>query len=127
MVLVKNDLRDVVTAIDLSSKTFKRIKTNYVWAMVYNICGIPLAAGVLVPAGIIVPPMIAGLAMAFSSVSVVISSLLLKLYKKPLIDENSVPQPSFTLRSAIRYARSWFRPPTTNEIEFVPLTSDDSV
>lgn len=86
MVLVKNDLRDVVTAIDLSKKTFSRIKLNYLWATVYNVCGIPLAAGLLVPFHIVIPPMIAGFAMAFSSVSVVLSSLMLKWYKKPVIE-----------------------------------------
>jgi hypothetical protein len=50
-----------------------------------NIVGVPLAAGILVPVGILIPPMAAGLAMAFSSVSVVVSSLLLKRYKKPVI------------------------------------------
>jgi Cu+-exporting ATPase len=127
MVLVKSDLRDVVTAIDLSSKTFNRIKANYVWAMIYNVCGIPLAAGVLVPFGIIVPPMIAGLAMAFSSVSVVISSLLLKLYQKPIIDENSAPRPGFSFKTITRKIRSQLFEEDTNEIEFVPLSSDDRV
>eukprot|EP01114_Cavostelium_apophysatum_P007114 TRINITY_DN1883_c0_g1_i2.p1 TRINITY_DN1883_c0_g1~~TRINITY_DN1883_c0_g1_i2.p1 ORF type:complete len:1016 (+),score=313.48 TRINITY_DN1883_c0_g1_i2:236-3283(+) len=83
MVLVKSDLRDVVTAIDLSKRTFNRIRMNYVLSMFYNICGIPLAAGILVPFNIAVHPMMAGLAMAFSSVSVVVSSLLLKRYTKP--------------------------------------------
>jgi len=85
IVLVKNDLRDVITAIDLSRKTFNRIRLNYIWASLYNVLGIPLAAGVLAPAGISVPPMLAGLCMAFSSVSVVLSSLHLKTYKKPEI------------------------------------------
>lgn len=43
MVLVRSDLRDVVTSIDLSRRTFNRIRMNYVWAMLYNVCGIPLA------------------------------------------------------------------------------------
>jgi len=85
IVLVRNDLRDVITAIDLSRKTFNRIRINYLWATLYNVLGIPLAAGVLVPAGIAIPPVLAGLCMAFSSISVVLSSILLKRYKKPVI------------------------------------------
>mmetsp|Transcript_17435 Transcript_17435/g.19417 ORF Transcript_17435/g.19417 Transcript_17435/m.19417 type:complete len:499 (-) Transcript_17435:132-1628(-) len=83
MVLVKSILTDVLTAIDLSKKTYSRIKLNYLWALLYNIIGIPLAAGVLLPAGITIPPYLAGVCMAFSSVSVVTSSLLLRLYKRP--------------------------------------------
>ncbi|EGC35084.1 hypothetical protein DICPUDRAFT_47891 [Dictyostelium purpureum] len=85
IVLVKSDLRDVITAISLSKTTFQRIRFNYLWATVYNILGIPLAAGILIPFGISIPPMMAGLAMAFSSISVVLSSLHLKTYKKPEI------------------------------------------
>ena len=85
IVLVRSDLRDVITAIDLSRKTFNRIRLNYIWASIYNILGIPLAAGLLAPAGLSIPPMLAGLCMAFSSVSVVVSSLHLKSYKKPEI------------------------------------------
>lgn len=90
MVLMRSDLRDVVTAIDLSKTTFKRIKLNFFWAFGYNIIGIPIAAGLFIPlirlltgSTFILPPAVAGLAMAFSSVSVVTSSLLLKRYKKP--------------------------------------------
>lgn len=85
IVLVKSDLRDVITAIDLSRKTFNRIRLNYIWASIYNLLGIPLAAGLLAPAGLSIPPMLAGICMAFSSVSVVLSSLHLKTYKKPII------------------------------------------
>ena len=87
---MKNDLRDVVTAIDLSRCIFARIRFNYMWAAGYNLCGIPVAAGVLAPFNIIMPPMVAGGLMALSSVSVVVSSLLLKRYKKPvlLIDDD---------------------------------------
>lgn len=88
MVLIKNNLLDVITAIDLSKKTFSRIRYNYIWAILYNALGIPLAAGVFWKFGILIPPIAAGLAMAFSSVSVVVSSLLLKRYKKPVITVN---------------------------------------
>eukprot|EP00249_Psilotum_nudum_P020231 c27613_g1_i1 orf=530-3580(+) len=83
-VLMRNDLEDVITAIDLSQKTFNRIRWNYVFAMGYNIVAVPVAAGVLYPfLGIRLPPWVAGAAMAFSSVSVVCSSLLLRKYNKP--------------------------------------------
>ncbi len=77
IVLVKNDLRDVVSALALSRVTLGRIKLNLFWAFIYNTLGIPIAAGLFVWAGVSLSPELAGLAMAFSSVSVVISSLLL--------------------------------------------------
>ena len=75
--LVKSNLQDVVTSLALSQKTFGRIKINLFWAFIYNVIGIPIAAGMFVWAGLTLSPELAGLAMAFSSVSVVISSLLL--------------------------------------------------
>lgn len=81
IILMKNDLRDVVTAIDLSSYTLRKIKQNLFWAFFYNSAGIPIAAGVLYPIGFLLNPIIAGMAMAFSSVSVVSNSLLMKRYK----------------------------------------------
>jgi len=77
IVLVKNDLLDVARALKLSKKTFGRIKLNLFWAFVYNLAGIPIAAGVFSSLGLTLNPALAGLAMAFSSVSVVLSSLLL--------------------------------------------------
>lgn len=83
-VLMRSDLEDVVAAIDLSRKTFRQIQYNYVWAMVYNLLAIPIAAGVLYPkTRIQAPPWVAGAAMAFSSVSVVCSSLSLRYYTRP--------------------------------------------
>ncbi|KAI8899351.1 E1-E2 ATPase-domain-containing protein [Globomyces pollinis-pini] len=83
VVLVKSSLDDVLTLIDLSRKTFNRIRLNFAWALGYNILGIPLAAGVLYHWGLGLNPWVAGMAMAFSSVSVVCSSLLLKTYSSP--------------------------------------------
>ena len=77
IVLVRNDLRDVVNALALSQKTFARIKLNLFWAFIYNTLGIPIAAGVFAWTGVTLSPELAGLAMACSSVSVVMSSLLL--------------------------------------------------
>ncbi|CAD6260039.1 unnamed protein product [Miscanthus lutarioriparius] len=86
IVLMKSNLEDVITAIDLSRKTFFRIRMNYVWALGYNVIGIPIAAGVLFPStGFRLPPWVAGAAMAASSVSVVCWSLLLRYYKAPKI------------------------------------------
>lgn len=79
IVLVKNDLQDVGKAIILGRKTLRKIKQNFFWALIYNAIGIPVAAGVLYPiTETLLPPEWAGLAMAFSSVSVVSNSLLLK-------------------------------------------------
>ncbi|CAM8932998.1 unnamed protein product [Rhodiola kirilowii] len=83
-VLMRNSLEDVITAIDLSRKTFARIRLNYVFAMGYNVVAIPIAAGALFPwLRISLPPWAAGACMALSSVSVVCSSLLLRRYRKP--------------------------------------------
>ena len=86
VVLVRNDLLDVERAIRLGRKTLSKIKQNLFWALIYNTVGIPIAAGVLYPlTGELLPPEWAGLAMAFSSVSVVTSSLLLRRYDSKLV------------------------------------------
>ena len=77
IVLVKNDLRDVYKALELSKKTFNRIKLNLFWAFIYNVLGIPVAAGIFYFIGLTLSPELAGLAMALSSLSVVTSSVLL--------------------------------------------------
>ncbi|MCX6721766.1 MAG: heavy metal translocating P-type ATPase [Candidatus Staskawiczbacteria bacterium] len=82
IVLIKDDLRDVVKAMDLSRYTLNKIKQNLFWAFFYNIIGIPVAAGVLFPlTGWLLNPSVAAAAMAFSSVSVVLNSLSMKGYK----------------------------------------------
>lgn len=86
IVLMRSNLEDVITAIDLSRKTFSRIRLNYIWALGYNVLGIPIAAGALFPTlKFRLPPWIAGAVMAASSVSVVCWSLLLKNYRRPKI------------------------------------------
>jgi len=84
IVLMRDDLRDVVAAIQLSQKTLSKIKQNIFWAMIYNTILIPIAAGILYPPfGVVFQPEWAGFAMAMSSVSVVTNSLLMKNYTPP--------------------------------------------
>ncbi len=81
IVLIKNDLRDVINAIELSEQTIGKIKQNMFFALFYNVIGIPIAARALAGFGLILKPELAGLAMALSSVSVVSNSLLLKNFR----------------------------------------------
>ena len=83
-VLMRSSLHDVATALHLSATALRRIKANYAWAMVYNLCALPIAAGALYPAyRVQLPPWVAGAAMACSSISVVASSLALRSYSPP--------------------------------------------
>ena len=81
IVIMRSDLNDVVTALELSRETMGKIKQNLFFALFYNIAGIPIAARAFVAFGLILKPELAGLAMAFSSISVVTNSLLLKLFR----------------------------------------------
>lgn len=85
IVLIKDTdpLLDVAAGLHLSQTTFRRIKQNLVWAVIYNVLMIPFAMGVFLPFGVMLHPIVAGAAMAFSSVSVVVSSLMLKRWKCP--------------------------------------------
>jgi Cu+-exporting ATPase len=86
-VLIKDDLRDVVSAIQLARKTISKVKQNLFWAFIYNVVSIPIAAGALFAVEWApqllrsLRPEVAGFAMAFSSVSVVLSAMMLRLYK----------------------------------------------
>jgi len=81
IILIKDDLRDVVASIQLSRKTIGKVKQNLFWAFFYNVALIPVAAGVLAFAGIILNPILAGAAMGFSSVTVVGNTLLLRRFR----------------------------------------------
>ncbi len=102
VILVKDDLRDVVTAIQLSGKTIRKVWQNLFWAFIYNVLAIPIAGGAIypnysfihpilgyLPSGFTLRPEIAGFAMAFSSVSVVTNSLLLRRYVPPMVRHGS--------------------------------------
>jgi Cu+-exporting ATPase len=81
IVIIKNDLRDVLTALQLSRETVGKIKQNMFFALFYNVIGIPIAARAFATFGLILKPELAGLAMALSSISVVSNSLLLKRFR----------------------------------------------
>lgn len=84
VVLMKpNQLMDIPASLQLSKTIFRRIKLNLLLSCVYNAIGLPIAMGFLLPWGITLPPLAAGAAMACSSVTVVVSSLLLKFWKRP--------------------------------------------
>jgi len=81
IIIMRNDLRDVVAAFELSRETMVKIKQNMFFALFYNVIGIPIAARVFMGFGLVLKPELAGLAMALSSVSVVSNSLLLRLFR----------------------------------------------
>lgn len=90
IVLVKNDLMDVVTSLVLARKTYSRILINLFWAFIYNVIGIPVAAGIFSALGFTLSPELAGLAMALSSITVVLSSLLLNYVRLPKNSETLI-------------------------------------
>ncbi|KAF8937325.1 hypothetical protein BGZ58_002911 [Dissophora ornata] len=101
MVLMRGDLTNVVAAIDLCRTIFRRIRYNFAWACIYNLLGVPVAMGVFLPWGFHLHPMLAGLMMAFSSVSVVFSSLMLKRWKKPKVLDATELEQEQTIREQL--------------------------
>lgn len=94
VVLMKNDVNDVVSAIDLSKAVVQNIKMNLFWAFFYNIIGIPIAAGIFyLPLGLQLNPMIGAAAMSFSSVCVVINALRLTKFQSTRKEKEACPLP----------------------------------
>jgi P-type Cu+ transporter len=90
VILIKDDIRDVVVALEVARATMRKVKQNLFWAFIYNTLGIPIAAGLLYPfVSVIISPEIAGLMMAFSSVTVTLNTLLLKGFKPSIIRRDS--------------------------------------
>lgn len=129
---MRSDLLDVVAALDLSRSIFRVIRRNLIWACGYNIMGIPLAMGVFLPWGWHLHPMTAAAAMAFSSVSVVTSSLLLKFWTRPassVLVGTEAPVPKGIFYIATEVAGSlWLsvrqmvrRTPSTQGYDQVPM------
>jgi Cu+-exporting ATPase len=109
MVLIRNHLHDLVVALDLAKVVFARIRYNFAWAMIYNVVSIPYAAGCFFwYTHLLLPPQYAGLAMAMSSISVVMSSMALRFYRRPmslLQDDHVLLQPT-VLQKATRQLMS---------------------
>lgn len=93
------EVSGVASALSISTKTFRRIKQNFFWAIVYNLVMVPIAMGFFVPLGLVIHPMIASGAMAMSSVSVVLSSLMLKKWKPVELKGGSGVDEAFDLES----------------------------
>ncbi|ORX39136.1 E1-E2 ATPase-domain-containing protein [Kockovaella imperatae] len=151
LVLVRSDLLDVVAALHLGRTIFSKIKANLVWACCYNLLMIPLAMGIFLPWGIHLHPMMAAMAMAFSSVSVVLSSLTLKWWRRPrssiMPGEPYTPgglrvglselytgirSISYDIRTTgiVRYLVNWVRGsssrrPSATEYEAIPLDAEN--
>ncbi|PHH88254.1 hypothetical protein CDD83_7782 [Cordyceps sp. RAO-2017] len=102
------DLLGIPAALHLTRTIFRRIKMNLAWACLYNVLGLPVAMGFFLPLGFHMHPMMAGFAMACSSVSVVVSSLLLKFWARPRwMDAAAAADAAAPPRGLVAWARSW--------------------
>lgn len=135
-----SDLAGVITALQVSSATFRKIKWNFVCATVYNLVMVPFAMGCFLPFGLMLPPGAAAAAMAFSSITVVLNSVWLKLWRAPRLGRARVPEADvgagFSLRDstradfdrvkrttlAIGLRRVWGRFSAPREYEMLPRT-----
>ncbi len=101
VILIKDDIRDVVVALDVAKATMRKVKQNLFWAFFYNTLGIPLGAGFFYPiASLVISPELAGLMMAVSSISVTLNTLLLKGFTPSIGREHKPKQDRPQLRSA---------------------------
>ena len=104
VILIKDDIRDVIVALEVARATMRKVKQNLFWAFVYNALGIPLAAGLFYPfVSLIISPELAGLMMAVSSVSVTLNTLLLKGFK-PSIRRGHLPSSDRSRQPSTRAA-----------------------
>jgi Cu+-exporting ATPase len=95
VILIKDDIRDVVVALEVAKATMRKVKQNLFWAFFYNTLGIPLGAGLFYPiASLVISPELAGLMMAVSSISVTLNTLLLKGFKPSIGREHKPAQSS---------------------------------
>ena len=101
IILIKDDIRDVVVALEVAKATMRKVKQNLFWAFFYNVMGIPLGAGLFYSfASVIISPELAGLMMAVSSVSVTLNTLLLKGFKPSVGGGQSADRGSSSLQQA---------------------------
>jgi Cu+-exporting ATPase len=123
LVLMRSDLTDVLTAIHMSKTVLRRVYYNFAWAFVYNLVSIPFAAGMFFPfLHMRMNPAFAALAMAFSSISVVLSSLMLKWYVRPVwkhVDPDTTPRQ----QRAGSSGRSQYRSGPEEDVEMKMLSS----
>jgi len=104
VILIKDDLRDVVVALEAAKATMRKVKQNLFWAFFYNTLGIPIGAGLLYPAiRLVVSPELAGALMAVSSVSVTLNTLLLRRFK-PSLRRPAPPEPVAQALEGVRWA-----------------------
>jgi len=121
VVLMNSKLMDVLNTIDVSKATVRRIRMNFGWALVYNLCMIPFAAGAFYPIiHYALPPFMAGLLMCLSSISVVCNSLLLKLYKPPKPNKYS------SKSSLVKLKQNGYHSHDSCDRDFNLLSMDDS-
>jgi Cu+-exporting ATPase len=93
VILIKDDLRDVVVALEVAKATMRKVKQNLFWAFFYNTLGIPIGAGLLYPViRLVVSPELAAALMALSSVSVTLNTLLLKRFRPSLRGGQPLPR-----------------------------------